>query len=127
MRKALALAVVVMLVASAAAFADYNHDTTVKAMRENAANLGKLNAAAGTSDFTAAKDALLGIGRNAVMLAAMEPPKGDKGVWAATQTELAAAVLKGVIACEGKDKPGLDAAIADITKTRNKGHQTFRG
>ncbi len=128
MKRALVLVVIAaFLVSAASVFAEYNHDATVKAMRENLAGLGKARTAAGTGDFYAAADGLMAIGRNAVMLSAMDPPKGDKAVWEADQKELARAAFKGIGACATADKAVLDAALADIGAAMRKGHGTFRG
>jgi len=128
MKRALVLIIAVAFVVSAASvFADYNKEATVKAMRENLAGLTKARTAAGTSDFFAAADGLMAIGRNAVMLSAMEPPKGDKAVWEATQKELATVVFKAVGACGAKDKAALDEALTELAAVMRKGHGTFRG
>jgi hypothetical protein len=115
------------LLSAVSAFAEYNKEATVKAMRENLAGLNKARTAAGTGDYYAAADGLMAIGRNAVMLSAMDPPKGDKAAWEATQKELARAVFKGIGACATSDKATLDAALAEIGAAMRKGHGSFRG
>ncbi len=128
MRKALVLGgAAILLLSAVSAFADYDRDATVKAMRENLAGLSKARTAAGSGDYFAAADGLMAIGRNAVMLSAMEPPKGDKAAWQATQKELAVAAFKGIGACGAQDKAALDAALSEVMATMRKGHGTFRG
>ena len=128
MKRALVLVVVAaFLVSAVSVFAEYNKEATVKAMRENLAGLSKARAAAGTGDFYAAADGLMAIGKNAVMLSAMDPPKGDKAAWEAGQKELARAAFKGIGACASSDKAVLDAALAEVGAAMRKGHGAFRG
>ena len=128
MKRALVLVVMAaFLVSAVSVFADYNKEATVKAMRENGAGLGKAKTAAGTGDYFAAADGLMTIAKNAVMLSAMDPPKGAKAEWEADQKELAKAAFKGIGACAVDNKAGLDAALIDVAAAQKKGHGAFRG
>lgn len=80
-------------------FAEYNTDLTLKEMRENYAGLTKAKTAAANGDFFAAADVLMTIAKNAMLLSAMDPPKGDTSTWEATQKQLAQAAFKGIGAC----------------------------
>ncbi len=126
-RALIVIAAAAFLMSSASLFAEYDREATVKAMRENLAGLTKARTAAGNGDYFAAADGLMAIGRNAVMLSAMDPPKGEKAAWEAAQKELAVAAFKGIGACAARDKAALDAALAEVLSTMRKGHGTFRG
>ena len=128
MRRAfLTVLAVIFLVSSVQVFAEYNKEVTVKAMRENFAGFTKAKTGAGTSDFYAAAEGLMVIARNALALSVMDPPKGSKVEWEATQKQLARAAYKAIGACGAGDKAALDAAISEIGATMGKGHGSFKG
>jgi hypothetical protein len=117
----------VFLVSSVQVFAEYNKEVTVKAMRENYAALTKAKTAAGTGDFFAAADGLMTIAKNALMLSVMDPPKGTRDEWAATQKQLAQAAFIGIGACGEGTKAALESALAEVGTVQMKGHGKFKG
>jgi len=128
MKKALLLVLAVaFLAASVPVFAEYNKEATVNAMRNNLAGYKKAMGAAATGDYYAAADGLMEIAKDAIMLADMDPPKGSKDEWKATQLALARAAFKAIGACGSADKAAFDAAMGEIGAVMKKGHGTFKG
>ncbi len=126
MKRLLVTILVLGFLASSAAFADYNRDVAVRAMRDNFAAFGKLRAAAGSGDFSVAADSFMTIANGSLKLLAMDPPKGQKAVWEEINRDMVKAALRGVEAAVDKDKAGVDAALAAVSEAQKKGHASFR-
>jgi hypothetical protein len=114
------------VLAAAAGFAEYDKDTMVKTMRNNFANLPKLNAAANAGSFMEAAGYLLSMAQGMYGVKDYTPPKGEKAAWDATFKGFLKAAFNGLAACGNEDQAALKAAVAELTKIRDAGHSQFR-
>jgi hypothetical protein len=127
MRK-FSLPAVFFFVSALSAFAQqYDHDAVVKVMRNNAASLGAITAAAGKNDYSVAAEKLVSIASGMQSLLALSPPKGSKEEWDKDLKALLNAVYRGIGSCGNQDAAGLQTAINDIKAAMKNGHQAFRG
>jgi len=120
------LCVVVLLLVSAQAFAEYNKDLVVNAMRANMANLGDVKKAAGDKDFFTAADKLMEIAKTFKSLEAVTPLKGTQADWNKIHGALIKAAFKGIGACGEEDAQKLNAVLDELGALMKQGHGMFR-
>jgi hypothetical protein len=114
-----------LLVATAAA-AEYDKGTVQQTMRNNLANLPKLNAAANSGNYMEAAGYLLSMAQGMYAIREYQPPKGEKAAWDATFKAFLKAAFNGLAACGNENQEALKAAVAELTKARDSGHSQFR-
>ncbi len=120
------LAATLLIVASTAAFAEYNRGTTVGVMRQNIQNMRGLRTAIGTENYLAAAKAFAGLAQGSRALLEIDPPKGNKAEWDRIHNALVDAALEGVVAAADEDKDAVRAAQGKIGALNKEGHATFR-
>ena len=121
-----ALIVALLLVVSSQAFAGYDREAVVSAMRNNGKLMGALNEAAGKEDYFAAAEALMGIAQSTEPLLSLDPPKGSKAVWKRIHADVIKAAFRGIGACAEEDAAQLKVHIGEIGALIKEGHSTFR-
>jgi len=123
----LALALVLFaIVPTALAAVPYDSPTVKNFMHHNLADLGKVQAAINAKDFAALGDAFSDFLVTATALKAMDPPKGDPGMWTSFWTDFAAAATMGVAAAKDNDTVKASEALATIKSIMGQGHKNFR-
>ena len=120
------LCVVVLLLVSAQAFAEYDKDLVVKAMRANVANLGDVKKAAQEGNFFTAAEKLMEIAKTVKSLDAFTPPKGTKEDWDKIHDDLIKAVFKAIGVCGEEDAKKLTTYLDEIGALMKQGHSMFR-
>jgi hypothetical protein len=124
--KVVAGVLALLVLAAAAAFAEYDKDTVVKVMRSNFASLPKLNAAANSGNYMEAAGYLLTIAQGMYSVKDYTSPKGEKADWDATFKGFLKAAFNGLAACGNENQDALKAAVAELVKFRDTGHKEFR-
>lgn len=122
---ALALALFVALPMTLAAV-PFDSATVKNYMHRNAADLGKVQSAIDAKDFAALGDAFSDFLATATALKAMDPPKGDPGMWQGFWNDFAAAATKGIAAAKDKDPAKASEALATLRSIMGQGHKNFR-
>jgi hypothetical protein len=123
----LALALVLFAIMPIAlAAVPYDSPTVKNYMHHNLADLGKVQASIDAKDFAALGDAFSDFLVTATALKAMDPPKGDPGMWMSFWTDFAAAATKGIAAAKDNDAVKASEALAAIKSIMGQGHKNFR-
>ena len=128
MRRAVAtvLMVTLLVLASTAAFAEYDRGATVDVMRQNIQNMRGLRTATGTKNYLAVAKAFAGLAQGSRALLQIDPPKGSKADWDRIHNALVDAALEGIVAAAAEDKDAIDAAQGKIGALNKEGHAVFR-
>lgn len=122
---ALALMLFVALPASLGAV-PYDSGTVKNYMHRNAGDLGKVQAAIDAKDYAALGEVFSDFLATATALKAMDPPKGDPGMWQGFWNDFAAAASQGIAAAKNKDSPKAGEALASLRSIMSQGHKSFR-
>jgi hypothetical protein len=125
--KKILLPLLVLLLFAFQAFGEYNRDAVVKAMRNNVAQLSAMKAAAASSDFDAAAEAIWSLAEGMKSIRGYTPPKGATAGWDKMIDDLVVSAYKGIGACGERDAGKLNQAIAELSAFAQKGHSQFRG
>ena len=120
------LSVVVVALFAMQAFAEYDKDAVVSAMRANGAAMKAVNGALGEEDFFAAAEKLMEIAQNMKSLDAYTPKKGTKEVWDRIHGDLINAAFKGIGACGEGDAEKAKGHLGEISALIKEGHGIFK-
>ena len=113
---------ILLMAASAFAFAEYDRDRVVQVMRENVGLMGEISEAAEAEDWELAAFKLFDIARGMIDIRRFDPPRGSKREWEATMNEFVNAAFIGIGACGEQDSEGLQMAITKLRQLNREGH-----
>jgi hypothetical protein len=117
---------VLLALGAALGFADYDKATMQTVMRNNLANLPKLNAAAGGAKYMEAAGYLISISQGMYSIKDYTPPKGEKAKWDETIGLFLKATWRGLAACADENQANLRASVTELQRLMQVGHTTFR-
>lgn len=121
----LALVLFAVLPATLAAL-PYDSTTVKNSMRRNAGDLGKIQPAIDAKDYTVLAETFSDFLATGTSLKAMDPPKGDPGMWQGFWNDFIAAASKGLAAAKDKDLAKASEALATLRSIMGQGHKSFR-
>ena len=120
------IVVVVLMFAAAHAFAEYDRNVVVEAMRANAKWMGQLNRTIQAGDFFGIAEAFFGLATEAEKVRDFTPPKGSAMQWKDIHTSLIKAAFRGIGAVATEDLDGIQKAFGEIRALNMQGHGSFR-
>ena len=121
-----AATVLLLSLAAALGFAEYDKAAMQKVMQNNVANLPKLTAAANAGNFMEAAGYLISMSQGMYSIKDYEPVKGEDAHFKATVEDFLKSAFRGLAACADGNKEALQAAIAKMVADRNEGHAQHR-
>ena len=118
--------VALLVLMATQAFAEYDKDLVVKAMKSNGASMGAIKEATKNGDFFTVAENLMQIAKNMKSLENVTPPKGSKDEWDKNHETLIKSALKGIGACGEEDADKVNQYVGEIGKLIKEGHGMFR-
>ena len=116
------LFILILVLVSLPAFAEYDGAHVRRVMQENVQLMGKIGRAVEAQDFMAAAESLMKLATGMNSLKKYEPYRGSKADWDKTYDDFANAAYRGIGACGNRDIAGLKAAFNELKSLNSRGH-----
>ena len=117
--------VAMLVMVATQAFAEYDKDMVVKAMKANGASMGVIKKAMKNGDFFTVAENLMQVAQSMKSLDAVTPKNGKKAEWDGIHGDLIKAAFKGIGACGEEDIDKLQMHIGEIGALIKEGHKIF--
>ena len=113
---------VLVLLGSVSAFAEYDQAKVVAVMRGNLGYIGEISSAAAAEEWVLAAQNLFAISEGMLGIMVYDPPRGTKADWDATLMEFVKTAYLGIGACGAQDVEALQEVIAKLKGLNRQGH-----
>jgi hypothetical protein len=117
---------VLLALVAVTGFAEYDRAKVRSVMDANQTALFALNRAANGGRYMEAAGYLLTISQGMYTIKDFTPLRGDKAAWDQTMTDFLKATWRGLAACGDENQANLKAAVGDIQRLMQVGHNSFR-
>ncbi|MCK5673940.1 MAG: hypothetical protein KAH95_11225 [Spirochaetales bacterium] len=125
-RRVVFLVLIISLIASFSAFAEYDGNNVKNVMRANIQLMGNIGKAIETEDFEAAADSLMELAQGMISIRDYSPNRGTQDSWDDIFDGFINTAFIGIGACGTKDIDLLEEAFGELRKFNSDGHSAHK-